>query len=303
MNAMHWIQVFLLSVCVLFVNQSLALDQPERAAALDTIKLERLTGIEGKFDAVENVFKISAPRTDLAVTVAGVNMIPALGLTSWAAFQPAGKQIMVMGDLVLAEDQVNPVLSSALENGIEVTALHNHFLWDTPKVMFMHIGGTGDLEPLASGIGKVFAKISDTRNGTRQAARAAIDAAKTSLDPRSIETVIGTPVEKAGEVYKVTIGRTTRTAGHEVGKMMGVNTWAAFAGSNEAAVVDGDFAMLESELQSVLKALHNAGILITAIHHHMIGESPKIILLHYWGTGTVSDLAKAVKAGLDAQKP
>ena len=116
-------------------------------------------------DAAENVFRVSVPRADLAVTVAGVKMTPATGLTSWAAFSPMGDKVMVMGDVVLQEDQINPVMSVALENGIEVTALHNHFLWDTPKIMFMHIGGSGDTESLATGIGKVFAKIKETSAG------------------------------------------------------------------------------------------------------------------------------------------
>jgi hypothetical protein len=228
-------------------------------------------------------------------------MIPPMGLTSWAAFKSAGDQVMVMGDMVLREDQVNPVLSVALDNGIEVTALHNHFLWDTPKVMFMHLGGLGDLEKLATGVGKIFLEIKKTSGGKARAPHTPLVASKTSLDPKVIETIIGVPIEKTGEVYKVTIGRSTMMAGHDAGKAMGVNTWAAFAGSNKNAVVDGDFAMLEPELQGVLKALRGAGIFITAIHHHMIGESPKIILLHYWGVGSVNDLAKAIKTALNIQ--
>jgi len=282
-------------------DQGLAQQEPSHSDALDTIKIEKLTGVKGKLDAAEHVFKVSVPRTDLTVTVAGVKMIPAMGLTSWAAFKSADSQVMVMGDLVLREDQVNPVLSIALDNGIEVTALHNHFLWDTPKVMFMHIGGLGDPDKLAASVGKIFLEIKNTSGGKTHTPHTPLVASKTSLAPKAIETIIGVPVEKAGEIYKVTIGRSTVMAGHDAGKAMGVNTWAAFAGSDKKAVVDGDFAMLESELQGVLKALRSAGIFITAIHHHMIGESPKIILLHYWGTGSVSDLAKAIKTALNNQ--
>jgi hypothetical protein len=277
-----------------------AAHEHEHAAVLDTAKIEQLTGAKGKLDSVENVFKVTVPRSDLSVTVAGVKMTPATGFTSWAAFTPVGDKTMVMGDMVLREDQINPVMSTALENGIQVTALHNHFLWDTPKVMFMHIGGTGDEESLAAGVGKVFAKIKETGGGKAQK-HAGFDAAKTTLDPKPIETIIGAPVEKTGEIYKVTIGRTTQMDGHGAGKTMGVNTWAVFAGSNDKAIVEGDFAVLESELQGVLKALRGAGVAITSIHNHMVGESPRIVFLHYWGAGTVSDLAKAVKAGLDSQ--
>ncbi|MGH8556326.1 MAG: DUF1259 domain-containing protein [Methylococcales bacterium] len=299
MNAIRWVQASLLLLWASFAGRTFALEEQNRAVALDTIKIEKLTGAEGKSDVAENVFKVSIPRTDLAVTVAGVKMIPPMGLTSWAAFKPAGDRVMLMGDLVLQEDQVNPVLSIALDNGIEVTALHNHFLWDTPKVMFMHIGGLGDLEKLAAGVGNIFKALNKT--GDDETAHKPVSIGKTSLDPKMIETVIGVPIEQAGDVFKVTIGRSTRMAGYDAGKSMGVNTWAVFAGSNEEAIVDGDFAMLESELQSVLKALRNAGIFITAIHHHMIGELPKIILLHYWGVGSVNDLAKAIKTALNSQ--
>ena len=165
----------------------------------------------------------------------------------------------------------------------------------------MHIGGTGDIEKLATGVGKIFQEIKQTSAVKVSAPHTPLVASKTSLDPKTIETAIGAPVEKAGEIYKVTIGRTTGMAGHDAGKVMGVNTWAAFAGSDKNAVVDGDFAMLESELQGVLKALRSAGIFITAIHHHMTEETPKIVFLHYWGVGSVNDLAKGIKAALDTQ--
>ena len=300
MNMIRWYQASML-LCALVTVHSFAQQEQSHLDSLNTIKIERLTGVKGKLDTAENVFKISVPRTDLAVTVAGIKMVPPMGLTSWVAFKSAGDQIMVMGDIVLLEQQVNPVLSIALDNDIKITALHNHFLWDTPKVMFMHIGGIGDLEKLATGVGKIFLEIKNTSGGKTHVSHTPFVASKTSLDPKVIETIIGVPVEKASEVYKVTIGRTTAMAEHDAGKTMGVNTWAAFSGSNKNAVVDGDFAMLESELQGVLKALRSTGIFITAIHHHMTGESPKIVFLHYWGTGSVSDLAKAIKTALNSQ--
>jgi hypothetical protein len=270
-------------------------------AALDAARIEQLTGAKGKLDAAENVFRVAVPRADLAVTVAGVKMPAATGFTSWASFAPAGEKLMVMGDMVLQEDQIDPVMSTALDNGIEVTALHNHFLWDSPKVMFMHVGGTGDADRLAAGIGKVFAKIKETAGQTRpqQPQR---DAGKTSLNPKPIAAIVGAPIEKTGEVYKLTLGRTTAMGGHSVGKTMGVNTWAVFAGSDDQAIVEGDFAVLEAELQGVLKSLRGSGISITTIHNHMAGESPRILFLHYWGTGAAAELAGAVKKALDTHR-
>src|SRR5688500_968775 len=246
------------------------------SATLDTGKIEELTGAKGALSEKEGVFKVSVPRSDLSVTAGGVKLTPPMGLTSWAAFKKAGKHTVVMGDLVLLEDQVNPVMSAALDTGLEVTALHNHFFWDSPKVMFMHVGGMGDEAKLAEAIGKVFAKIEETKGGKGEVLRAEIDPAKTSLDPKKIDAILGAKGELANGVYKVTIGRTTKMGGHVMGGAMGVNTWAAFAGSDDKAVVDGDFAMLESELQGVLKALRTAGIAVVAIHNHMTGEQPRI---------------------------
>jgi len=269
---------------------------------LDSAKIEQLTGMKGEMNEKEGVLTVRAPRTDLQVTTAGVKMNPAMGLTSYAAFMKAGDKTMLMGDTTLLEDQVNPVMSVALDSGLEVTALHNHFFWDSPKVMFMHIGGMGDEEKLAAAVGKVFAKIKETSGGKGEILKADLDPAKTSLDPKNIEGIMGMKGQLASGVYKITIGRTTKMGGHEVGNAMGINTWAAFVGSDQQAVVDGDFVMLEKELQSVLKALRGAGINVVAIHNHIETESPRIVFLHYWGVGTTTDLAKGLKAALDTQK-
>jgi hypothetical protein len=268
---------------------------------LDTARIEQLTGAKGKLDEKEGVFKVSVPRADLPVVANGVRMTPPMGLTCWAAFKRVGGHTIVMGDQVLLENQVNPVMDVALDNGLEVTALHNHFFWDSPKVMFMHIGGMGDEQKLAAAIGKVFAKIKETGESSAEPTATAIDPAKTTLDATKIEAVLGRKGDLAGGVYKVTIGRTTKMGGHEMGNAMGVNTWAAFAGSDEQAVVDGDFAMYEGEVQNVLKALRHADIRIVAIHNHMIGETPRVIFLHFWGTGSTKGLAQGVRAALDTQ--
>ncbi len=279
-----------------------ALMVPPRVSArptLDTAQIERLTGAKGQLDEKEGVFKVSVPRNDLQLTAGGVKVPPAMGLTSWAAFQGSPEDARVMGDLVLAEDQVNPVMSAALDSGLQVTALHNHFFWESPRVMFMHIGGMGAEQRLAGAVGKVFAKMKETAGGKGETPVAEIDPEHTTLDPARIEAVLGTKGKLDHGVYKVTIGRTTRMHGGDVGNAMGVNTWAAFAGSDDEAVVDGDFAMLEGELQPVLKALRGAGIDIVAIHQHMTGEQPRVMFLHYWGIGPTQDLARGLRAALD----
>jgi hypothetical protein len=265
------------------------------AAPLDAARIEQLTGAKGAWNDKEGVFKVSFPRADLQVTAAGVRLTPPLGLTAWAAFTRVGTHAAVMGDMVLTEDQVNPAMSAALDNGLEVTALHNHFFWEQPRVLFMHIGGMGDEAMLAAAVGKVFGAMKQPG----PVPQASIDPARTDLDPKKIEAVLGRKGELANGVYKVVIGRQTKMAGHPMGNAMGVNTWAAFAGSDGQAVVDGDFAMLEDELQNVLKALRRAGINVVAIHQHMTGESPRVMFLHYWGVGRTEDLARGLAAALE----
>lgn len=272
------------------------------AGKLNTARIEQLTEAKGQLNEKEGVFKVNVPRTDLNVTVAGVKMTPPMGLTSWAAFQSVGNRTMVMGDMVVLEDQVNPVMDVALRNGLAVTALHNHFFWDSPKVMFMHIDGQGEEEKLAEAVGKVFVKIKETSGGKGNVPHADLDPTNTSLDPKKIEAIVGTKGELNTGVYKITIGRTTNMHGHEVGNTMGVNTWAAFVGSDDTAMVDGDFVMFENELQPVLKALRNADIHVVAIHNHMAEESPRTVFLHYWGVGATEQLARGVKAALDTQR-
>jgi uncharacterized protein DUF1259 len=268
-------------------------------APLNVARIEELSGVKGKLDAGEGVFKVSSPRGDLGVLTAGVRVTPAMGLTSWAAFKRIGQRTVVMGDLVLLEDQVNPVMSTALDDGLEVTALHNHFLWDNPRIMFMHISGVGVEDALAAAVGKVFAEIKETSGGKGEIPSADIDPGGTTLDAAKIEAVLHEKGELKDGVYKVVVGRTTRMHGVVMGSSMGVNTWAAFVGSDARAVVDGDFAMLESEVQAVLKTLRGAGINIVAIHQHMTGEEPRIIFLHYWGVGTTEALAKGLRGALD----
>lgn len=272
---------------------------PPAKAALDTAAIEKLTGAKGTLDDKSGVFKVQVPRTDLKVSAAGVVMTPRLGLTAWAGFQTMADHVMVMGDIVMTEDQVGAVMSAALDSGLEVTALHNHFFFDSPKLMFMHIGGMGDQTALATAVGKVLAAMKATAGGKGTVPKTAIDPAKSTLDPKKIDAVLGVTGEYKDGVYKAVIGRTATMGGTEVGGAMGVNTWAAFAGADDKAVVDGDFAMLESEMQAVLKELRKAGILVVAIHQHMTGEEPRIMFLHFWGVGSTESLARGLKAALD----
>jgi hypothetical protein len=276
-----------------------------KAQKLDTAKIEQIVGLKGAFNTDEGVFKVSLSRNDVKISVDGWTMPPFMGLASWAAFtQGKMGDTMVMGDTVLFQDEVNPVMSVALDNGLSVTALHNHFFYDEPKVYFMHIGGEGSVDKLATAVRKVWDKAKEIRavnpQPTTTFGGAALPAPN-SITGKTIEEVLGTQGQATNGMFKVVIGRTAKMMGTDVGKEMGVNTWAAFAGADNNAVVDGDFAVLEAELQPVLKSLRHDGINIVAIHSHMTQENPRILFLHYWGRGKAADLAKALKAALATQ--
>ncbi len=270
---------------------------------LDTAKIDEITGLKGKLNEQENVYKVSSPRTDVKVSVDEWQMPPFMGLTTWASFMPDKKSgTMVMGDLVLFQDEVNPVMSAALENGLQVTALHNHFFFDDPKVYFMHIVGEGETETLAKGVRAALDKIKVIRAATPSPAKTfgrTPMAEKSALAAEPLQNILDSKGESKDGMFKAVFGRKAKmSCGCEVGKEMGLNTWAAFAGTDDNALVDGDFVVLEKELQKVLKSLRHSGINIVAIHHHMSGEEPRYLFLHYWGRGAAADLAKAVKAAL-----
>lgn len=273
-------------------------------AALDTARIDEITGLKGTLNDAEGVFKITQPRGDVKVSVDGWPMPPFMGLMSWAAFmQGKEKAAMVMGDLVLFQDEVNPVMSAALANGLSVTALHNHFFYEEPRVYFMHIGGEGTVEQLAKGVRAAFDKVKEIRAAKPEPGKSfgrPLAPAENAISGDRVDAVLGTQGQAKDGMFKVVIGRKAKMeCGCEVGKEMGVNTWAAFAGTNDEALVDGDFVVLERELQPVLKSLRKDGLNIVAIHHHMTGETPRYLFLHYWGRGGVSELAQAVKNALD----
>jgi rhodanese-related sulfurtransferase len=274
-------------------------------AAFDTNQIEKITGLKGTWNESEGVFKVSAPRTDVKVNVDGWTMPPFMGLTSWAGFVDGKKEeVMVMGDLVLFQDEVNPVMSTALDNGLKVTALHNHFFFDEPKVYFMHIEGEGTTAAMASALKKALDVSKEIRSLNPQPAKsfAKVLSNENSISAAALEKILGKGQAQNG-MFKSVVGRKTKMpCGCEATKDMGVNTWAAFAGADDNAVVDGDFAVLEDELQPVLKSLRHDAINIVAIHHHMTHEEPRILFLHYWGRGAAKALAESVQHALLVQK-
>jgi hypothetical protein len=270
-------------------------------AALDTAKIDQITGLKGKLNEKEAVYKVTWPRADVKVVVDGWTMPPFMGLGTWAAFIETKDGAMMMGDTVIFEDEVNPAMSAALDNGLSVTALHNHFLFDHPKVYFMHIEGEGTVEQLAGAMRKVYDKIKEVRAANPQlkdSFGATALPEKNSISAEPLNKVFGMSGETNNGMVKFTIGHPATMHGVKIDNAMGVNTWMAFAGSDDNAVVDGDFAVTEDELQSALKAMRVGGINIVAIHSHMTHEQPRILFFHYWGRGPAKKLAEAIQGAL-----
>jgi hypothetical protein len=274
------------------------------SAALDTAKIDLLTGLKGKFNENEGVYKITFPRNDVKVIVGGWTMPPFMGLGTWAAFKESKTGALVMGDTVLFEDEVNTAMAAALDNGLSVTALHNHFFFDQPKVFFMHVEGEGSVEKLAGAIKKVYDSVKGIRGPNPKPVDSfgmrgqPVPPEKSSITAGPLDEIFGEQGEAKDGMLKFTIGRPAKMHGVTIDKDMGVNTWAAFAGSDDDAIIDGDFAVTEDELQPVLKSLLKDKINIVAIHQHMTHEEPRILFFHYWGRGAAKDLAQAIKGGL-----
>jgi hypothetical protein len=254
-------------------------------------------------DYKSNVLKVNIPRNDVNVTVANVKTPTPFGFGGWVAMtKGAGGMDVMMGDLVLTQDEVNPVMSALLDNGLDVTAVHNHFFWDEPRMFYMHVHGHGTpadltrrVKPALDLIGRNTARSTAT-SGTASAAPAS------TLDTAKLAQIVGAQGEQTGAVYKITIGRDDlklTEMGATINARMGLNTWAAFVGTNDKAAIAGDVAMLANEVTPVLKALRKNGLDVVAIHHHMTDTQPAIYFLHYWGTGPADKLATGFKAALN----
>jgi hypothetical protein len=253
--------------------------------------------------APDGVVRIAWARSDVAVKVDGLALKPFAGLGSWAAFTATGHGAMLMGDTVVFQDEVDAAMDAAFSHGLKVTALHNHFFYDEPKVYFMHIGGEGNAVDLAEGVNAVWDAIKAVRAKNPLPATGfpgmALEAGQ--IDAKPLEDILGQKAAAQDGVAKFTIGREGQMMGVKVGGSMGLTTWMAFSGTNENAAVAGDFIMAAEEVQPVLRALRAQGIHIVALHNHMVGETPSFFFTHFWGRGPADELAKSLKAVLDAQ--
>jgi hypothetical protein len=285
-----------LFACLCLLASTMAFSQqtmpPEYSSVLTTL------GRQGDFK--DGVLKVNIPRSDLKVVVDGIATPTPFGFGGWIALTKGTGMDVMMGDLVLTEEEVNPVMSAVLDAGLDVTAVHNHFFFETPRIFYMHVHGHGTPADLANKIKPALALIG--KNPPRNAPGVAGRSLDGKLDTAQLAKIVGQEGEQNGQVYKITIGRpdiALKEMGATINARMGLNTWAAFYGTDAEAVVAGDVAMIDGEVTPVLKALRANGLDVVAIHHHMTGTQPTVFFLHYWGRGEAQKLARGVKAALD----
>jgi len=283
---------FALACSIFFTDRTLAQEAP--ADYQDVMKT-----LDRKGDFKAGVLKVNIPRNDLKITIQGFSTPTPFGFGGWIALTKAtdGSDVM-MGDLVLLQEEVNPVMSALLDNSIDVTALHNHFFWDDPHVFYMHVHGMGKAADLARRAKPAL----DLIGHVKPVAAAPTSTGGTDIDTAKIAKIVGHEGEQSGAVYKITVGRDDlgmKEHGAVINARMGLNTWAAFVGTQEDAAVAGDVAMTENEVTPVLKALRKNNVDVVAIHHHMTEDRPVVIFLHYWGRGPAEKLASGFKAALD----
>ena len=265
--------------------------------------IETALGKKGRYVEAESVYTVPLPRNDLTVTVKGEAVPISFGFGGWVSIKKTmdGKSAVLMSDTVLLEEEVNPLISAAHASGLEISAIHNHFFYEQPRIFYMHLHGMGDVATLAKSYAATI-KNNKLFPANQPTVSAPTSRAKEIFDLPALDKIVGKTGAVNGTTYKYTIGRGDQTItamGAEMTANIGLNSWASFAGSADAAHIAGDIAMLEGEVNPVIRALRQNNLEVVALHHHMLFESPRIIFLHYYGRGRAETLAGGFRAGLN----
>jgi hypothetical protein len=270
----------------------------QQAAETDWQAVAQALGKAGSMQPGD-VYKVSLPRSDLKVTVNGIELKPALALGSWVAFKKMGSMTMVMGDLVLTEDEVTPVLTKLQEGGVEETALHNHVLHESPRVMYMHIHAMGDAVKIAKSIHDALAL---SKTPFAASAPSSNPTPDLGIDTKQLDQTLAQTGKLNGVVYQFSVPRAEKISdnGMEVPASMGLATAINFqpTGSGKAAIA-GDLVLIASEVNPVIKALRDNGIEVTALHSHMLSDTPRLFFMHFWANDDAQKLARGLRAALD----
>jgi hypothetical protein len=275
--------------------------QAQQAGANDWNAVAKAIGKAGSVQPGD-VYKISLPRSDLQVTVRGVQIKPALALGSWIAFKKMGAMAMVMGDLVLTEDEVTPVMTKLQQGGVEQTALHNHVLGESPRVMYMHISAMGDAVKIAEAIHAALILSKTPLTAPTAAPTVSAQVQDLGIDTKQVDQIMGQSGKVNSGVYQFSIPRAEeiREAGAVIPPSMGVAQAINFqpTGGGKAAIT-GDFVLIASEVNPVIRALRDNSIEVTAVHSHMLTESPRLFFMHFWANDDAQKLARGLRAALD----
>lgn len=290
--------VSIIFVCFGILMSAQVTGSATQASAGNWKQVESAMGRSGQLQP-GNVIKFAMPRTDLQVMLDGVKIKPGFALGSWAAFMQDGTAAMVMADLVLTEDEVQPVITSFQESGINVSAIHNHLIGESPRVMYVHISSHGEGVQMATAIHKALAL---TKTPAPDATPAAAAAPEPAFDPKQVEQILGHDGKIKNGVLQVAVPRaeTITDSGMKVPPSMGVATALNFQlmGSGRASIT-GDFVLLATEVNPVIKTLREHGIAVTALHSHMLTEEPRLFFMHFWAVDDALKLAKGLRAALD----
>jgi hypothetical protein len=272
--------------------------------AAEIAAIDAALGKKGSYKDAERVYTTPLPRNDLKMKIKGEPVPIPFGFGGWVSFKKTvdGKSAMVMSDTVLQMEEVNPLISAAHANGLEIAAIHNHFFYEDPRIFYMHIHGMGTVEELAK---KYANTIRDSKlfpaNQPAPTAPPAVTG-KENFDLPALDAIVKATGTVNGPTYKYTIGRTDLKViamGVEMTTSIGLNTWASLAGKQDDAHIAGDVAMLQSEVNTVIKTLRAHNLEVVAVHNHMLGDDPHMIFLHYYGRGKATDLATGFRAALD----
>lgn len=286
--------------------EALTLD-PAKTPALtpaEIAAIEAAIGKKGSYKEAESTYTIPLPRNDLKVTLKGEPVPISFGFGGWVSIKRTmdGKSAMLMGDNVLLQEEVNPLITAAQAEGLEVGAIHNHFFYEEPRIFYMHLHGMGTPEELAKKYAKAIANSKILPANQPSAGPPPAKTGKDIFEVAKLNEIVKYDAAINGPTIKYTIGRpdlSVTAMGTEMTTNIGLNTWASFCGSMDNAHIAGDVAMLDHEVNFVIKAFRANNIEVVAVHSHMLGDKPSIKFLHYLGTGPALELAKAFRQALD----